>query len=55
MGPFMVRLRAAEGFGARALEFAVLTAARSGEVRGASWADFDLDASTSVIPAEPRR
>ena len=35
MGPFTVRLRAAEGFGARALEFAILTAARSGKVRGA--------------------
>ena len=32
---FMKRLRSQEGVGARALEFAVLTAARSGEVRGA--------------------
>ncbi len=34
---FMVHLRAAPGIGARALEFAILTASRSGEVRGASW------------------
>ena len=34
---FMKRLRSQGGSGARALEFAVLTAARSGEVRGATW------------------
>lgn len=45
-------LRAREGFGARALEFAALTAARSGEVRGAVWAEFDLDAALWVIPAQ---
>ena len=37
VGAFMVRLRNAEGTGARALEFTILTAARSGEVRGATW------------------
>ena len=35
MHAFMVRLRKAEGMGARALEFAILCASRSGEVRGA--------------------
>lgn len=35
---FMEALRDREGVSARALEFAILTAARSGEVRGASWA-----------------
>lgn len=45
-------LRAREGFGARALEFAALTAARSGEVRGANWSEIDLDAALWVIPAQ---
>ncbi|WP_307886077.1 tyrosine-type recombinase/integrase [Variovorax boronicumulans] len=43
IGEFMARLRQAEGVGARALEFTILTAARSGEVRGARWSEFDLD------------
>ena len=34
-----------------ALEFLVLTAARSGEVRGATWTEMDLDASTWTISA----
>lgn len=49
--PFMVRLREAEGMGARALEFAILTAARSGEVRGATWNEVDLKAGVWTIPA----
>ncbi len=48
---FMTRLRAAPGMGARALEFVVLTAARSGEVRGATWAEIDLDAALWTVPA----
>ncbi len=51
VGAFMVRLRDAEGIAARALEFAILTAARSGEVRGATWAEFDLAGATWTIPA----
>ena len=51
-GAFMVKLRAAEGMGARALEFAILTAARSGEVRGARWSEIDLEASVWVVPAD---
>jgi hypothetical protein len=47
----MTRLRAAEGMGARALEFVILTAARSGEVRGATWAEIDLDAKVWTVPA----
>ena len=35
-----------------AFEFLVLTAARSGEVRLATWAEFDLDAALWTIPAE---
>ena len=48
----MRALRAQPGVGARALEFVVLTAARSGEVRGATWPEFDLDARTWTIPGE---
>ena len=48
---FMKRLKAQEGMGARALELAVLTAARSGEVRGATWAEIDLEAELWTIPA----
>ncbi len=52
MGAFMKALRAQEGIGAAALEFAILTAARSGEVRGAIWDEIDLSARTWSIPAE---
>jgi len=45
-------LQAREGFGARALEFAALTAARSGEVRGAVWAEIDLERALWTIPAD---
>jgi integrase len=50
IGNFMPKLRKAEGMGARALEFTILTAARSGEVRGATWSEIDLDAATWTIP-----
>ena len=36
----------------RALEFTILTAARSGEVRLATWSEIDLDKTTWTIPAE---
>lgn len=51
MYAFMPRLAAAEGMGARALHFAILTAARSGEVRGATWAEIDIDGAVWTIPA----
>ena len=35
-----------------AIQFAVLTAARSGEVRGATWAEIDAEAGVWTIPAE---
>lgn len=44
-------LRTREGFGARALEFAALTAARSGEVRGAMWDEIDLKGALWIVPA----
>lgn len=52
MPSFMAKLRQAVGSGARALEFAILTAARSGEVRLATWDELDLDAALWTIPAE---
>jgi integrase len=48
---FMRRLAGREGMAAMALRFLVLTAARSGEVRGATWAEVDLEAATWVIPS----
>ena len=52
LGDFMAKLRQHVGIGARALEFAILTAARSGEVRGASWSEIDLADATWTIPAD---
>jgi integrase len=49
---FMAALRAVPGSGARALELAILTAARSGEVRGTLWSEFDLDGKVWVIPKD---
>jgi len=49
---FITELRQRAGMAARALEFAILTAARSGEVRGACWDEIDLDAALWTIPAE---
>lgn len=49
---FLAALRQREGNAARALEFAILTAARSGEVRGARWDEIDLQAGTWAIPAD---
>ena len=46
---FMTGLRQRDGVAAQALEFAILTAARSGEVRGMTWAEVDGD--TWTIPA----
>ncbi|RYF40960.1 MAG: DUF4102 domain-containing protein, partial [Comamonadaceae bacterium] len=51
-GLFMAKLREVEGMSARALEFAVLTASRSIEVRGAVWSEFDLGARLWTVPAE---
>lgn len=51
IGAFMQRLKDVDGNGAKALEFTILTAARSGEVRGATWDEVDLDAAMWIIPA----
>jgi integrase len=43
-------LREKTDISARALEFTILTAARTGETLGATWAEIDLDAATWTIP-----
>ena len=48
---FMGDLRARQATAALALEFTVLTAARSGEVLRARWEEFDLDRAVWTIPA----
>lgn len=48
---FMIELRKQAGVSALALQFVVLTAARSGEVRGVTWAEFDLDQRLWLVPA----
>lgn len=49
---FVSRLRMQEGIAALALEFAILCAARSGEVRGARWSEIDMKACLWTIPKE---
>lgn len=52
MAAFMKKLRALEGSTARCLEFAILTAARSGEARGARFDEIDTKAKVWRVPAE---
>jgi integrase len=49
---FLALLRKQEGTAARALEFAILAAARTGEVLGARWDEIDEGAKVWTIPAE---
>jgi integrase len=48
---FMARLRQEQGPAARALEFLILTSARTSEVTGATWDEIDFDSRTWVVPA----
>lgn len=48
---FWRNLATRQGAGADALRFVLLTAARSGEVRGAMWTEIDLDAALWTVPA----
>jgi integrase len=48
---FMIDLQGREAVAASALEFAILTAARSGEVLGARFEEFDLDRAVWTVPA----
>jgi integrase len=52
VGAFMTELREREAVAARALEFAILTAARTGEVIGARWSEIDLQAKVWTVPEE---
>lgn len=52
MAGFMVALRGRDGLAGRALEFTILTAARSGEVRGATWQEIDLSSEVWTVPGE---
>jgi len=49
---FIKQLARRKGIAARSLEFTILTAVRSGEVRGMTWDEVDGDLMTWVIPAE---
>lgn len=49
---FVADLRDRDAMAAMALEFAIYTAARSGEVRGATWAEIDLAAKVWTVPAD---
>ena len=49
---FMVELRGQAGVSVRALEFAILTAARTGEVIGATWGEIDMSGKIWTVPAE---
>lgn len=52
IGSFMATLRSQAGMAARALEFLILTACRTGEVIGADWSEIDLTNSQWIIPAD---
>lgn len=50
VGAFMVRLRKQEGVAPRALEFTILTCARTGEAIGAKWPEIDLGQKLWIVP-----
>lgn len=52
IGAFVKALRQQEGTVARALEFLILTAARTGEVIGMQWPEVDLDGAVWTVPVE---
>ena len=51
IGDFLAELRKHPGMSARALEFTILTAARSGETLGARWAEVDMREKVWTVPA----
>jgi integrase len=51
LADFVSALRSQEGVGSKALEFLILTAARTGEVIGARWDEVDLEEKTWVVPS----
>ena len=52
IGGFMSKLRSNSSLSAKALEFLILTAVRSGSVRKAEWSEIDTDNALWIIPAE---
>jgi integrase len=52
LGAFMAELRQQDAVSARAMEFAILTAARTGEVTGAMWQEIDFKSRLWTVPAE---
>jgi integrase len=52
MGDFFAALHKQDGVGARALEFLILTATRTGEVIGARWEEFDIGKRVWTVPAD---
>jgi integrase len=50
MAPFMVDLRSEGGVAARALEFTILTIARTGEAIGSAWPEIDLQSAIWTVP-----
>ena len=52
MGEFLAALRLQQGTAARALEFLILTAARTSEATGARWSEIDTGAATWTVPPE---
>lgn len=51
MSEFFEKLRQMDSIAALALEFTILTAARTGEVLGATWAEVDADRAVWTVPA----
>ena len=49
---FFAALRSQPGVAARALEFTIMTAARTGETLGAEWSEFDFDKAIWTVPPE---
>ncbi len=52
MGEFMAALRRQEGDASHALEFLILTAARTSEVTGARWHEIDMGNALWIVPAD---
>ena len=52
IGGFMQALKGKQGTAARALEFAILTAARTSEVRGMTWSEIDLNLALWTVPQD---
>lgn len=52
---FMAELSKRDGMAAKALQFTILTAARSGETRGMTWGEIDMAAKIWTVPADRMR